>query len=664
MQTFYRCFLLWTVIPFLCLHTSLWAQAASAASASTPYAAEPIVVTNLNIVIDMKADGTGTRTQSMIAKIQSEAALRTASVISVPFASATQRVEFIYLHVRHPDNTVTETPLENVQEEPTQVTREAPFYSDLREKQLPVKGLRVGDTLEWKIRVTVFKPETPNQFWEAVTFLRNGIVLNESVELRIPETVHAIVWTNPKIDVKPKNSSTGGDHIYNWMWKSLTPTVGPEAEAAAKIKKTKLLSADEELDQTQGSLPDVAWTTFPDWASVGAWYRALEIDKIQPDDTIKAKVAEIVAGKATEEDKVRAVYAWVSENIRYIGVAFGIGRFQPHSASAVLDNGYGDCKDKYTLLASMLLVLGLHPDAVLIGPGIRFNEAVPSPASFNHVITRVKVNGRDVWLDSTVGVLPYRLLIASARDKQALVVPMEGIANIDRTPANYPYPPYSSMKVVGALDNDLTSDSKITLTYRDDDEIAIRFVMQQVSAAQYNEFIQRFMQGMGFGGTVSEVEIDHADDPSQPLVISFHYHRVKEQSWGQDRITALFRFISLPAVDEKNPPVASIQLGTPRTETDDVEMKLPPGWTAQLPDPVHARTPYVTCDVAYRLKHGMLYGERRLIVFQEKVPVPQWKQYTSWYDNAGAGGVPYIQLKHTHMLLPGVDPASIHPATP
>ncbi len=42
-----------------------------------------------------------------------------------------------------------------------------------------------------------------------------------------------------------------------------------------------------------------------------------------------------------------------------IGIAFGIGRYQPHAADDVLTNNYGDCKDKQTLLASLLQASGI-----------------------------------------------------------------------------------------------------------------------------------------------------------------------------------------------------------------------------------------------------------------------------------------------------------------
>src|ERR1700677_2452656 len=171
----------------------------------------------------------------------------------------------------------------------------------------------------------------------------------------------------------------GGERVYRWAWSQKKPTVGKEADEEKERKKKEVWTEEQELDATEGKLPDVAWTTFKSWEAVGAWYHDLEADRVAPDAEVKAKVAELTAGKRTEEEKVQAVYGYVATQIRYIGVAFGIGRCQPHRAAEVLQNQYGDCKDKHTLLAAMLSVLGLHPDAALIGAGIRFNEAVPSP---------------------------------------------------------------------------------------------------------------------------------------------------------------------------------------------------------------------------------------------------------------------------------------------
>ena len=78
-----------------------------------------------------------------------------------------------------------------------------------------------------------------------------------------------------------------------------------------------------------------------------------------PDDAVKAKAAALVKGKTDDMAKVKALYDYVSRNIRYVSLSFGLGRIQPHAASEVLANGYGDCKDKNTLLAALLRVAGI-----------------------------------------------------------------------------------------------------------------------------------------------------------------------------------------------------------------------------------------------------------------------------------------------------------------
>ncbi len=345
---------------------------------------------------------------------------------------------------------------------------------------------------------------------------------------------------------------------------------------------------------------------------MGAWYRGLERDRHTPDADIKAKVAELTAGKTTQEDKVRAVYDYAALQVRYVGVAFGIGRYQPHQASEVLSNQYGDCKDKHTLLAAMLDELGLHPDAVLIGEGVRFNEALPSPGAFNHLITQVAVDGKPVWLDATAETAPYRLLLYPIRDKQALVIPDEGMAHLERTPKDPPFAPFEKMTAVGSLSKDGVSESHIVLTLRGDEEVYVRTVLRQLPPGKYDAFVQALVAGMGYGGTTSHGAFTSLTDTTTPLAISFDYHREKAGDWDNYRIIPQLLPIGLGPVDEKDPPHQSIPLGQLTTNTSTAEMKLPEGWGAELPEAVHEKTAFATYDETYRLDKGTLYTERKV----------------------------------------------------
>lgn len=620
------------------------AAVAKGAAVAPDYAGESVVIEHLDTVYQMAGDGTGWRQMTMALRLQTDAALKQYGVLIVPYAGSSERVEIAYARVRHPDGTVVETTVTDAMDIPDPVTREAPFYSDLKQKQLPIRSLRVGDTLEWQAKIVRTKAEAPGNFWGQASFDENLVALSESLELRVPKDVYVNVWS-PKS--KPVETVAGAQRTFRWEYSQKKPTVGKEADAENELKKKQVWTAEQELDDAQGKLPAIAWTTFKNWEAVGAWYRGLEVDRVVPDAEIKAKVAELTAGKATEEEKVRAVYGYVATQIRYIGVAFGVGRYQPHHAEEVLQNQYGDCKDKHTLLAAMLGALAVRTDAVLIGAGVRFNQAVPSPASFNHLITLAHVNGQDVWLDATAEVAPYRMLMYVIRDRSALVVPDSGVARVETTPAKLPFDSVQKMEATGTLDKDGISNSRLVLTLRGDTELILRSVFRQIPPAQYDETVQRISQGMGYAGTTSHPEIGRPEDTGEPLKLSYDYKREKAGDWDNYRIIPQLAPVALPGPDEKEPPVRSIALGVPRVESSSSAMKLPEGWGVELPEAVHAKSAYATYDVTYRFEKGTLYAERRIEVLREKVPVDDWKSYKKWADTADLGNETYVQLTRT-----------------
>jgi hypothetical protein len=100
------------------------------------YSAESFVIRHASAVIEMKADGTGEQTETMVAAVQSEAAARQLSVVDTIHTKQPQHAEFVYVRVRHPDDMTVETPLGYVQDQAAPVTQQAPFYIGIFTKQL------------------------------------------------------------------------------------------------------------------------------------------------------------------------------------------------------------------------------------------------------------------------------------------------------------------------------------------------------------------------------------------------------------------------------------------------------------------------------------------------------------------------------------------------
>jgi predicted Zn-dependent protease/transglutaminase-like putative cysteine protease len=617
--------------------------------ASRPdYSRESSIIEHVDRVYRYAADGTGAKDITTVIDIRDQAAVKSWSVINVSFASSSEHVEIDYVRIRRPDGTVIPTPAADAQELPAPVTREAPFYSDLKEKQIPIRSLSPGDHLEYHFRVIRNHPEAPGHFWDQENFITPSagtVVLSETLELHVPKDAYVHLWS-PKY--KSTLTDTATEHVYRWESSQPLPVAGKDHSALLRMEQDPTV-ADDSIPH----LPHVAWTNFHNWAEVGAWYRSMEGHRAEPDDDIRSKVKDLIAGKTTDEDKARAIYAFVGPQIRYIGVAFGIGRYQPHEAGEILRNQYGDCKDKTTLLISMLSAAGITSDAVLIGAGVAFNQDVPSPGSFNHAINLVHIDGKPVWLDATAEIAPYRMLEFQIRGHQALVIPLTGDAHIETTPKDPPFPSVVHFDAIGSLDDKGTSHSHMVMDLRGDPELPFRAAVLQVSPAQWDELMQHISQAMGYIGKVTNAQFSRPDNTDDPFHIAYDYEREKSGDWDNLRILSQLIPASLGDVDEKDPPLGPIELGAPHVEISHAAMKLPPGWTAELPPPIHAKSAYATLDKTYKFENGTLITDRRIEILADKVPATDWLTYHKWFSDAGLDSEPFIQLYNPSSPKPG-----------
>jgi transglutaminase-like putative cysteine protease/tetratricopeptide (TPR) repeat protein len=633
------------------------AASPAAAVAKTDYPGESYIFNHLNRTYTYAADGTGSREFEGVVEIRNQAGVKAFSVLTFDFASSAEHVEIEYVRVLHADGSVVTTPAADAQELPDEVTREAPFYSDLKQEQIPVRSLQPGDLLEYRLRIVRTKPEAPGHFWGNESFFlpSSGMVIrSEVIELHVPKDTYIQVWSpnyKPTITETLTNGPTNGtaERVYHWQSAQLNPVAGKTKNALLKLDHNPTLGTSDDPP-----LPSIAWTNFHSWQEVGAWYRNLEGARTQPDDDVRAKVATLIAGKSTPEEKAQAIYNFVSAQVRYIGVAFGVGRFQPHDAGDVLNNQYGDCKDKSTLLISMLSAAGIPADAVLIGAGITFNSDLPSPGSFNHAITLAHIDGQPVWLDSTAEVSPYQLLNPIIRDKRALIIPATGDAHIETTPKDPPFLFLDTFTAIGTLDDQGTSHSHIVMTYRSDDEVTIRQAVRTVSPAQWDELMQRFSYAMGYSGKVTNTQFSRPDDTSTPYNIAYDYEREKNGDWDNLRIIAQVPPVSLADIDEKDPPVTPIELGVPHTETAHAVMTIPKGWNADLPASIHNKTPFATLDVTYKFENGAIVTDRRLVILQQNIPASDWQAYHKWFTDSQINNQPFIQL-HPSASNPAVN---------
>jgi tetratricopeptide (TPR) repeat protein len=589
------------VCAVLCVVTACLAE-----DKTPDYSKEAAIIQEFGRDLVFSADGTWSCEQTAAIKVQSDAGVRAFGILAFDYDSENQSIEIEYVRVRTPGGNTVETPPDSVQDISSDVTRIAPTYSDLREKQIPVRGLSANSVLEYKVRLVQSKAIVPNEFWDLETFVTGAVVLRQTLRISVPAGKYVNIVSK---GVTPEIQEEKGQKIYFWKAAQLTPT------------------AQQANGKAAAEAPTVQLTTFKTWEAIGSWYGPLATARAVVTPAIQAKADELTKGLTTVQEKEKAIYDYVSTHFRYISISFGIGRYQPHAADDVLTYQYGDCKDKHTLLAALLKAAGIEAWAALIGDGIQFDNGVPSPAQFNHVITFLPDGASPVWLDTTPEIAPFGYLAPTLRDQQALVIPFSGPARLMKTPANPPFPTSENLVVDSTISDDGTLTGHFDYKLRGDGELLLRAAFHQAAAASWQELMQNIIAALGFAGKVSNVVVSNPEQTGEPLHISYDYRREDYTGWANGWITPPLFALLLPETGERQKPSDPILLKAPGTITFRSTTRLPKGYSAQPPNGVTLAAKFAIYRSSYRFANGVLSAERQLSILISRVQASEWDEY-------------------------------------
>ena len=173
-------------------------------------------------------------------------------------------------------------------------------------------------------------------------------------------------------------------------------------------------------------------------ADLYKWYYSLvkDVNQAPADPRLEELVASLTEGKTSDLEKVRALYYWTQENIKYIAFEYALGGFIPREANDIFQKRYGDCKDNTSLLQVMLELAGLPGHITWIGTReIPYSyEEVPSPVVDNHMILAYKEADQTYFLDATGRYTPLEFPTAFIQGKEALIGISEDSFLLEKVP--------------------------------------------------------------------------------------------------------------------------------------------------------------------------------------------------------------------------------------
>ncbi|WP_341221704.1 transglutaminase-like domain-containing protein [Polaribacter atrinae] len=155
------------------------------------------------------------------------------------------------------------------------------------------------------------------------------------------------------------------------------------------------------------------------------WYYSLveNVNTEAPAKELVDLVSKITADKKTDLEKVKSIYYWTQQNIKYIAFEYALGGFIPRESNEVFRKKYGDCKDNSSILYSMLEIAGVKGNLTWIGTrSIPYTyDEVPTPVVDNHMILSYENNGKTYYLDATGRYIKFGTPTSFIQGKEALV---------------------------------------------------------------------------------------------------------------------------------------------------------------------------------------------------------------------------------------------------
>jgi hypothetical protein len=378
------------------------------------------------------------------------------------------------------------------------------------------------------------------------------------------------------------------------------------------------------------------------WRALGLWQEQLEQHRADPTPEIAARTQELIAGAPDLYTKLSRITTYIQKNVRYFVVLRGIGGWQAHYAGDIYRNRYGDCKDKTTLLISMLQAAGIHGYYFHVDSrrGI-IDPAAPSLYG-NHMITAIELpegesdpklmarvkagNGKTLLIfdptdeETPVGLIRAQLQgawgnIANGADSQVLQMPVlspEAAGRIRK--GSFTLMP----------DGSLAGD--VSETFIGDDAKAERMFIKESDSKDIHDTLEHGLGGDLTNLTFKGYEFAQVEDLTKPLKLDLHVSDANYAHTAGPLLLLRPRVLgshvrNVTDVMQGKPRTYAIELGHTGHFQDSFDIAIPAGYVVdETPDPVDVNVDFASYKSSVSVKGNLLHYEREYVIKDVEIP--------------------------------------------
>lgn len=458
---------------------------------------------------------------------------------------------------------------------------------------------------------------------------------------------------------------SGWEYKASWInYSEIKPTPGVNNQWEWVISDVKGIREEPEMPPIYGVAGQMIVSFFPpggasangfsSWLEMGNWYRNLTSGRRDASPQITQQVATITASARTPLEKMKALAQFVQHDVRYVAIELGIGGWQPHSASDVFANRFGDCKDKATLLSSMLSQVGIESFYVVINSerGSVTPQVPANVGGFNHVVLAIKLPanvsdpslvatiqhprlGPVLYFDPTNELTPFGEIGGYLQANYGLLVTAEGgeLVELPEQPSAM-----NSIQRSGklTLDPSGTLKGEVHETRLGDRASAERWRLRAVTkSADQIKPIEDLLAGSLSLFSISHASIENLSHTDQPFGFNYTFEARDYAKNAGGLLLVRPRVLGVKTsglLETKEPRKFPIEFEGPSRDTDTFEIAIPAGYVVDdIPPAVDADYGFASYHAKTEVKGNLIHYSRTLEVKELSVPVSRADDLKKFY---------------------------------
>src|SRR6185312_14769185 len=480
------------------------------------------------------------------------------------------------------------------------------------------------------------EPYLSSEDWE---FQYPYPVVNESLELVLPPGGHFAVSWSRYAAVKPIETPEG--HL-RWEIRNMP---GLDLRNVHDTPSWEALAARMSVKWGNAAVNG----TGNQWRQIGEWFGGLEAGRADPTPEITAKAQALAAGAPDFYTRLSRITSYIQSNIRYFIVLKGIGGFQAHYAGDIFRNGYGDCKDKTTLLISMLQAVGIRAHYLLVDSERGVIDPQAPSIYANHMITAIELppgeadprlmaraktaGGKDLLIfDPTDEETPVGLIRGELQGAYGDLA--DGAqSQILELPVLAPQSAALVRKGSFVLAPDGSLSGEMTYTFTGGDAAGQRGDLKQQDSKDVRQSWEKALGSALPGLSLSDFEFHQTPALDKPVDLDLRFSVANSARTAGSLLLIRPRVLgsdlrNLPGLKDGKARNYPIEFSHPGVWTDSFDIKLPPGYTVdEAPDPVSVDVSFASYRSSAAAKDGVLHYEREYIVRNVEIPAANTAEF-------------------------------------